>query len=66
MGRVGITTFSGLHNLVHDSKERTELLISLGGATAVANVRSEWPDNDDVQGPVHLLADVIVSEMKAW
>jgi nicotinate-nucleotide pyrophosphorylase len=46
-----------------ESKEHTELLISLGGATAVAKVRKEWPDNKDVQVEVQRLAKLLAAEM---
>jgi hypothetical protein len=55
-----------LVNIVSGSKENTGLLISLGGATAVAKVRTKWPDNNDVQTPVRELANLIAAEMKAW
>jgi hypothetical protein len=55
-----------LFNIVDGSKENTGLLISLGGAAAVAKVRSKWPDNNDVQTPVRKLANLFVAEMKAW
>jgi hypothetical protein len=55
-----------LSSIVHGSKENTGLLITLGGATAVAKVRTKWPDNEDVQVEVRALADLIGSEMKAW
>jgi hypothetical protein len=51
---------------VFDSKENTELLISLGGATTVAKVRTNWPDNNDVQAQVRMLANLIVAVMKTW
>jgi hypothetical protein len=55
-----------LVNIVRCSKENTELLISLGGATAVAKVRTKWPDNNDVQARVRDLANLIAAEMKTW
>jgi hypothetical protein len=53
-------------HIVKGSKENTGRLITLGGAAAVAKVRTKWSDNDDVQTQVRKLADLIVSEMKAW
>jgi hypothetical protein len=55
-----------LYNIVKDSKENTELLISLGGGAAVAKVRTKSPDKTGVQTPVRHLASLIVAEMKAW
>jgi hypothetical protein len=55
-----------LSNIVDESKENTKLLISLGGATAVAKVREECPDDNDVQTEVRSLAKSIGTEMKSW
>jgi hypothetical protein len=55
-----------LSDIVKESKENTKLLISLGGATAVAKVSTEWPDNNDVQTPMRKLANLIGAEMKTW
>ncbi len=55
-----------LHHLVKGSKANTGLLISLGGATAVAKVRTKWPDNNYVQTEVRKLANLFVAEMRAW
>jgi hypothetical protein len=56
----------GLINIVIGSKENTELLISLGGAAAVANVRREWPDNDKVQKYVRRLAKMFAAHFVSW
>jgi hypothetical protein len=61
-----LRTYKALGNIVFDSKENTELLISLGGATTVAKVRTNWPDNNDVQAQVRMLANLIVAVMKTW
>jgi hypothetical protein len=55
-----------LFNIASVSKENTGLCISLGGATAVAKVRTKWPDNDNVQKWVRKLANLVASELKAW
>jgi hypothetical protein len=55
-----------LYNIVKESKKHIELLISMGGATAVAKVRKEWPDDDDVQTDVQRLAKLIGREMTSW
>jgi hypothetical protein len=55
-----------LYNIVKESKEHIELLISMGGATAVAKVRKEWPDEEDVQPDVQRLAKLIGTEMNSW
>jgi hypothetical protein len=55
-----------LSNIVEESKENTELLITLGGGAAVAKVRRKWLDNDEVQTEVRDLNNLIVAEMKAW
>jgi hypothetical protein len=55
-----------LANIATYSKKNTGLLISLGGATAVAKVRTKWPDKEQVQERVRRLAEVISSEMKTW
>jgi hypothetical protein len=55
-----------LYFIVLGSKERTGLLISLGGGAAVANVRAKWPDNAKVQIGVRKLAKLIATEMNSW
>jgi hypothetical protein len=55
-----------LSNMVEENKEHTELLIKLGGATAVAKVKEEWPDNEDVQDQVQRLAKLLAAEMNSW
>jgi hypothetical protein len=55
-----------LVNFVKDSKESVGRLITLGGGSALAKVRTKWPDNNDVQTEVRELANLIVAEMKAW
>jgi hypothetical protein len=57
---------AALCNIVDGSKENTGLLISLGGAAAVAKVRTKWPDNTDLQAHVRKLANLIITEMKTW
>jgi hypothetical protein len=54
-----------LFNIVDGSKESTGLLIKLGGASAIAKVKEEWPDNND-RCKVRKLANLFVAEMKAW
>jgi hypothetical protein len=55
-----------LYSIANNSKENTGLLISLGGAAAVAKVRTMWPDNEDVQTWVRELAKLLAAEMKTW
>jgi hypothetical protein len=55
-----------LYNIVNGSKENTGLLISLGGAAALAKVRTNWPDKNHVQFRVGRLAHLIGAEMKTW
>jgi hypothetical protein len=55
-----------LCNMVNGSKENIGLLISLGGATTVAKVRTKWADNNYVQTSVRKLSNLIGVEMKAW
>jgi hypothetical protein len=55
-----------LSNIAEKSKENTKLLISLGGATSVAKVSTEWPDNNDVQKRMRKLVNLIAAEMMAW
>jgi hypothetical protein len=55
-----------MHNMFSGSKENTALLISLGGATAVAKVKTEWPDNGNVQTHVRFLSELMGDEMKTW
>jgi hypothetical protein len=57
---------SALYNIIAESKEDTELLISLGGATAVAKVRKKWPDDEVVQIEVRDLAKLIGKMMNSW
>jgi hypothetical protein len=47
-----------MYNIVHGSKENTELLITLGGGAAVAKVITKWPDIKDVQAQVKKLASI--------
>jgi hypothetical protein len=53
-------------NIVKGSKENVDLLVSLGGATAVTKVKNEWPDNEQVQFAVRDLAKLIAAEMHRW
>jgi hypothetical protein len=46
------------------SKKITGLLISLGGGAAVEKVRRKWPDNNDVQYHVKILANTFAAEWK--
>jgi hypothetical protein len=55
-----------LFHITSGSKENTGLFIRLGGATAVAKVRTEWSDDDAVQSWVRKLSSLIASEMRAW
>jgi hypothetical protein len=48
------------------SKENTELLITLGGASAVAKVKKNGPDNEQVQTYVRKLANFMAAELKTW
>jgi hypothetical protein len=47
-------------------KHRATRLINLGGGAAVAKVRTNWPDNNNVQTRMRKLADLIAEEMEAW
>jgi hypothetical protein len=49
-----------MESIVGGGKENTGLLISLGGGTAVAKVRTKWPNR------VRKLTNLIASEMKVW
>jgi hypothetical protein len=55
-----------LVNIVRDSKENTGLLITMGGATVVAKVRTKWPNDDNLQTKVKSMAHLIAVEMDAW
>jgi hypothetical protein len=55
-----------LCNIVEESKEHTKLLVYLDGAAAVAKVRNEWPDNDNIQTEVRSLAKSIGAEILSW
>jgi hypothetical protein len=55
-----------LADIVTGSKENTVLLISLGGAAAVAKIRTKWPEDEQVQTPVRSLTELLVGEMKTW
>jgi hypothetical protein len=55
-----------LSNIVEESKENTRLLINLGGAAAVAKVRQEWLEDDDVRTVVRRLAKSIGTEINSW
>jgi hypothetical protein len=55
-----------LSNMIEENKEQTKLLIKLGGASAIAKVKEEWPDDDDVQEQVQRLAKLIGTEMNSW
>jgi hypothetical protein len=54
-----------MKNMFSGSNENTALSISLGGAAAVAKVRTKWPDNDDVQN-VRIISELMGDEMKTW
>jgi hypothetical protein len=56
---------SALFNIVHDSKEHTGRLITLGGGAAVDKVRTKWADNNYVQTQVRDLAGCFAAEWKA-
>jgi hypothetical protein len=43
-------------SLIRDNKERTELLIRLGGGATVAKVSTKWRNNDEVHEVVQYLA----------
>jgi hypothetical protein len=53
-----------LVQIVKGSKKNIRLLITLGGATAVAKVKTKWPD--DVPVHVRRLTKMIASEMMTW
>jgi hypothetical protein len=55
-----------LTQIVKGSKKNIGLLISLGGATAVARFRTKWPDNHNVPYNVRHLTKMIASEMMTW
>jgi hypothetical protein len=55
-----------LSKIVLGSKGNTWLLISSGGATAVAKVRTKWPNDDYVQTKVKRLANLIGTEINSW
>jgi hypothetical protein len=55
-----------LSTIVDDSKENTVLLLSLGGGAAVANVKTKWPDDGNVQTALKSLTQLIVAEMSNW
>jgi hypothetical protein len=55
-----------LMNIVMNSKENVGLLIILGGAAAVAKVRSKWPDNDKVQKHVRRLSKMFGAHFIRW
>jgi hypothetical protein len=55
-----------MHSILSDSKENTGLFISLGGATAVAQVRTQWADDRGLQQMVNDLTALIIAEMNNW
>lgn len=55
-----------LSKIVRGCKKNIGLLISLGGATTVAKVRTKWPNNDYVQIKVQRLTKLIGTEMTSW
>jgi hypothetical protein len=55
-----------LADITGGCEENTALLISCGGAAAMAKVRTKWPENDGVQTQVRKLAELIAAEVKAW
>jgi hypothetical protein len=55
-----------LANAVEESKEDTEMLISLGGGAAVVRVKNKWPENRMVQTEVQCLAKLLAMEMYSW
>jgi hypothetical protein len=55
-----------LADITGGCEENTALLISCGGAAAMAKVRTKWPENDGVQTQVRKLAELIATEVEAW
>jgi hypothetical protein len=54
-----------LLSIASDSKEKTQLLIILGGGAAVAKVSIKWRDDGNVQTQVRRLTNLIASELQA-
>jgi hypothetical protein len=58
---------AALSNIIEkEDKENIRLFISLGGATAVAKLREEWPDDNVIQAWVRSHARLIGTAMKNW
>lgn len=53
-----------LHKFVEASKEITELFISSGGVTTMANVREEWQDDD--MNHVDEAVRTAVKQLSCW
>jgi hypothetical protein len=55
-----------LVNMIKESKKNTEILIGLGGAAVLVDVKNKWPDNAVVQPPLRRLAKLISEEINSW
>jgi hypothetical protein len=55
-----------LVNMIKESKKNTEVLIGLGGAAVLVDVKNKWPDNVVVQPPLRRLAKLISEEINSW
>jgi hypothetical protein len=55
-----------LFHIIEESKDNTELCISLGDGAENQNQVRKWPNNEDAQNWVRTLANWFGVEMKAW
>jgi hypothetical protein len=60
------TACLALSRIIADSKENTALFISSGGVTTVAEVKMEWPDDNDIKEAVRLLMIPVLKELNSW
>jgi hypothetical protein len=52
--------------MIADSNDKTELFIRLGGATAVAKVKTKWPGNYRIQNGMRRLSKSIAAHFTRW
>jgi hypothetical protein len=52
--------------MIADSNDNTELFIRLGGATAVAKVKTKWPGNYRIQNGMRHLSKSIAAHFTRW
>jgi hypothetical protein len=55
--------FGVIESVISESKENTKLFMNAGGVAALTEVRTKWPNNDEIQHVVRILAKLIAAQM---